>query len=286
MGLYEDIERAAHFLQERGLGRPQVALILGSGLSGMAKEMEVECQVPYNEIPHFVNTTLSFHKGRLLWGTIRQVPTVAMDGRFHRYEGWSMGQITFPVRVMRALGADTLILSNIAGGLNPHFQAGDLAVIVDHINLMGDNPLIGPNDERLGPRFPDMMEPYSRRLRDLAEEVAMRYGYRLHRAVYAALTGPSFETPAEYRMLRILGADVVGMSSVPEVIVANHAGMKVCGLCVISDECFPECLQPLEVEVLLKRAEEGAAKLGEIVAGMMERLNLQDMNRSNAQPNR
>lgn len=270
MSLYQEVQSAADFLTRQGFGQPRVALIFGSGLGAIAEHMEVENEVPYSQIPGFVNTTLSFHKGRLLWGRMRGLPVVAMDGRFHRYEGWDMKKITLPVRVMKALGADILILSNIAGGLNPHFLAGDLAIIVDHINLMGDNPLIGPNDDRLGPRFPDMKEPYNRKLIEWAERVAMSRGIRLHRAVYAALTGPSFETPAEYRMLRILGADLVGMSSVPEVIVANHSGMKVCGLSVISDLCFPECLEPLDVTVLLERAEKGAEKIGEIVEGLLD----------------
>ncbi|MFN3821067.1 MAG: purine-nucleoside phosphorylase [bacterium] len=270
MSLYQEVQTAAEFLTRQGFGQPCVALIFGSGLGAIAQRMEVENEVPYSQIPGFVNTTLSFHKGRLLWGNMKGVPAVAMDGRFHRYEGWDMKKITFPVRVMRALGADTLILSNIAGGLNPHFLAGDLAIIVDHINLMGDNPLIGPNDDRLGPRFPDMKESYNKKLIECAERVAMNKGIRIYRAVYAALTGPSFETPAEYRMLRILGADLVGMSSVPEVIVANHSGMKVCGLSVISDLCFPDCLEPLDVTVLLERAEKGAEKIGEIVEGLLD----------------
>jgi purine-nucleoside phosphorylase len=187
-----------------------------------------------------------------------------MDGRLHRYEGWTMDQVVFPVRVMKLLGAKKLFLSNIAGGLNPEFRARKLAVIVDQINLMGDSPLIGPNDERLGPRFPDMIEPYTYKWINAAEEAARAMDIRLPRAVYAAVSGPSFETRAEYRMLRHMGADLIGMSSVPEVIAAVHMGMEVMGLSLISDECFPESLQPVEVPVLLKRAAEGSEKIAEI----------------------
>jgi len=230
----------------------------------MAGGMEIETEIPYEDIPGFVKTTLEFHKGRMLFGNISGKPVVAMDGRFHYYEGYTMQEITFPVRVMRMLGARNLLLSNISGGLNPEFSAGDLIVIVDHINLMGDNPLIGANDDRLGPRFPDMMEPYNRGLISLAEKHAMKMGYRLARGVYAGLQGPCFETRAEYRLLRTLGADTVGMSSVPEVIAAVHGGMRVLGLSLISDECFPECLEPLEIEVLLERAKEGSETIGKI----------------------
>jgi len=249
---------------------PEVALIFGSGLGRIAGGIDVDHEIDYAHIPGFVPTTLNFHKGRLLIGTIAGKRVVAMDGRLHRYEGWSMEQVVFPVRVMKMLGANKLFLSNIAGGLNPEFRAGEIAVMTDHINLMGDNPLIGPNDERLGPRFPDMIEPYSQKWIVAAEQAARSLDMRLPRAVYAAVTGPCFETRAEYRMLRHLGADLIGMSSVPEVIAAVHMGMEVMGLSLISDECFPECLQPLEVAVLLKRAEEGAEKIAGIWGRVLE----------------
>lgn len=268
--LYDRLQRAAEFIAEVGGKGPfDAALIFGSGLGAIAGGMEVEREIPYGEIPGFVNTTLSFHKGRLLFGRIGQKRVVAMDGRFHCYEGFSMDQIAFPVRVMRMLGAKELLLSNISGGMNPELRAGDICVITDHINLMGDNPLIGANDDRLGPRFPDMMKPYSLRLLALAERVGMKMGLRLPRCVYAAVTGPLFETRAEYRMLRLMGADLVGMSSVPEVIAAAHSGMEVLALSLVSDECFPECLQPLDVPVLLKRAEEGAEKIAGVFRGVM-----------------
>lgn len=269
--LFEDIEKTVEYIRSLGIEAcPETALIFGSGLGAMAGGLKIDYALPYGDIPGFVSTTLEFHNGRLLFGKIGDVSVVAMDGRFHMYEGFSMQQITFPVRVMKGLGAEKLLLSNISGGLNPQFRAGDVVVMVDHINLMGDNPLIGSNDERLGPRFPDMANPYNRHLIELAEKHAMLKNIRLARGVYLALPGPSFETPAEYRMLRLMGADMVGMSSVPEVITAIHAGMKVLGLSLISDECFPECLEPLDINLLLERARRGSEIMGAIIQGMLE----------------
>ena len=244
-------------------------MIFGSGLGEMSGGMEIENELPYGDIPGFSSTTLDFHNGRLLFGKISGRSVVTMDGRLHCYEGFTMRQITFPVRVMRALGAPKLILSNISGGLNPQYQNGDIVLIADHINFMGDNPLIGHNDDRLGPRFPDMMEPYSHRLIGLAEKYAMQFGIRLARGVYLGLPGPSFETRAEYRMLRLMGADMVGMSSVSEVIVAVHSGMEVLGFSLISDECFPECLEPIDMETLLQRAKDGSETMSRIIGGVL-----------------
>ena len=267
VSLYDDIQLAVEYIRQNGYhGTPEAALIFGSGLGEIASEMGLDREIHYDDIPGFVSTTLEFHHGRLLSGKISGVEVVAMDGRFHFYEGYSMQDITFPVRVMRALGAKKLMLSNISGGLNPEFSAGDIVLISDHINLMGDNPLIGRNDERLGPRFPDMIEPYSKRLSRLAEKYAMKDGLKLHNGVYLALTGPCFETRAEYRMLRNCGADLVGMSSVPEVIAAVHAGMEVLGLSLVSDECFPDCLQPVEIEHLLEKASIGS----KVIAGLFQ----------------
>ncbi len=264
-GLYEQIQEAVDCVRKRGYkGSPDAALIFGSGLGEIALGMDVDLEVPYSEIPGFVTTTLDFHKGRLLFGRAGSRSVVAMDGRFHYYEGYSMREITFPVRVMNALGAKILLLSNIAGGLNPEFRASDVVIISDHINFMGANPLIGANDERLGCRYPDMMEPYSHRLIEIAEKHARRLDIKLQRAVYFALSGPTFETRAEYRMIRGFGADLVGMSSVPEVIAAKHGGMEVMGLSLISDECFPDCLEPLAIEVLLERASKGSKIIAEI----------------------
>jgi len=268
---YDRIAGAVEPIRNSGYTEtPTTALIFGSGLGAMSECMKIEHEIHYQAIPGFVQTTLDFHKGRFLMGRIGEEQVVAMDGRFHLYEGFTMEEVTFPVRVMRMLGAKTLLLSNISGGLNPEYRAGDIALISDHINLMGNNPLIGLNDERLGSRFPDMAEPYSRRLIKLAEQQAIKGGIRLPRGVYAAMTGPSFETRAEYRMLRTLGADMIGMSSVPEVIVAKHSGMEVLGLSLISDECFPDCLAPLNVELLLENARKGAEVIGKIMGGVIQ----------------
>mgnify|MGYP002725646846 CR=1 FL=1 len=265
--LYDDILAAVTYIRQTGYqNNPAAALIFGSGLGEIAAEIGLNREIPYDDIPGFVSTTLEFHKGRLLFGKISGVEVVAMDGRFHFYEGFSIQDIAFPVRVMKALGADKLMLSNISGGLNPEFRAGDIILISDHINLMGDNPLIGYNDERLGSRFPDMNEPYAKRLVELTEKHALQCGIRLQKGVYLALPGPCFETRAEYRMLRLLGADLVGMSSVPEVIAAVHGGMEVLGLSLVSDECFPDCLQPVEIELLLKRAHSGS----KVIAGLFQ----------------
>lgn len=268
--LFDQIQEAVQFIRSSGyVEQADVALIFGSGLGEISKGLIIDHEIPYLEIPGFVTTTVDFHKGRLLFGTIGQQNVVAMDGRFHYYEGYTMQEVTFPVRVMHGLGAKTLMLSNISGGVNPEFRAGDIVVLSDHINLMGDSPLIGPNDERLGPRYPDMMEPYSRRLIAIAERCAMAQGLNLKRAVYLALSGPTFETRAEYRMLRNLGGDLIGMSSIPECIVAKHSGMEVLGFSLVSDECFPECLEPIDLDVLLERAAHGSKVIFNLFEAIM-----------------
>lgn len=257
--LFDKIKAAVNYIRKTGYNNvPEAALTFGSGLGGMSERMEIELEIPYGDIPGFVPATVDFHKGSLIFGQISGRDVVAMNGRIHYYEGYSMQQITFPVRVMRELGASTLMLSSITGGVNPEFSAGDVVVIVDHINLMGDNPLIGPNDERLGTRYPDMMEPYSQRLISIAEKHGRSQGLRLPRAVLLALSGPTFETRAEYRMLRNMGADIIGMSIVPETIAAVHGGMEVVAFSLVSDECFPECLEAIDLDVLLNRAKVGS----------------------------
>ncbi len=269
--LFDRIQTAVAHIRSLGyIDTPTTAMIFGSGLGAMSDVMQIEAEIPYEHIPGFVSTTLDFHKGRLLLGKVAGQPIVAMDGRFHYYEGYSMMEVTFPVRVMRALGAGRLIISNISGGLNPQYRAGDIVLIADQINLMGDNPLIGHNDDRLGQRFPDMMEPYSNRLIQLAEKHAMMNGIRLPRGVYLALSGPLFETRAEYRMIRQLGADMVGMSSVPEVIAAVHGGMEILGFSLISDECFPDSLVPIDLPVLLQRAKDGSEIIGRIITNLLQ----------------
>ena len=268
----ERIEQAAHAVRDRFDRAPDVAIILGTGLGGLAKQMSVECTVDYADIPGFPLSTVESHAGRLLCGSLGGHTVVAMQGRVHRYEGYSLRHVTFPVRVLRAIGATTLVVSNACGGMHPSWAAGDLLLISDHINLLGDSPLIGPNDDTLGPRFPDMSDPYDASLRALARDVARARGITLREGVYAAVSGPSLETRAEYRMLRSLGADVVGMSTVPEVTVAVHGGMRVLGLSIITDMCLPDALKPARVEDIIATASVAEPRLTELVAGVLERL--------------
>ncbi len=252
--------------------RPNHLLILGTGLGQLANEMDVHTTLTYDEIPHFPVSTVESHAGRLLFGMLGGKEVVAMQGRFHFYEGYSMQQIAFPVRVLKENGAHTLFVSNACGGMNPNFKRGDIMLIRDHINLLGDNPLRGPNDPELGPRFPDMSDPYTERLREIAHNVALKEGIQLHQGVYAAVTGPMLETRAEYRYLRLIGADVVGMSTVPEVISAVHMGMDVLGLSVITDECFPDSLQPALLEDILDAAAMAEPHLTKVIIRILEKL--------------
>ena len=268
----ENVEASAAVIQSRYAVAPDVAIILGTGLGGLAGRIEAPVTIDYADIPNFPLSTVESHAGRLLCGTLAGKNVVAMQGRFHRYEGYTLQQASFPVRVLGALGARTLIVSNVSGGMVPTWSAGDLMLISDHINLLGDNPLVGPNDDRLGPRFADMSEPYDRELRALARDVARAEGIELREGVYIALSGPSLETPAEYRMLRTLGADVVGMSTVPEVIVAVHAGMRVLGLSIITDMCIPETLEPIDVARIIATAGEAEPNLTALVTGVVRRL--------------
>jgi purine-nucleoside phosphorylase len=250
-------------------GQPRAGIILGTGLGSLAGQIRTEATLDYASIPHFPRATSASHTGQLVCGTLQGLPVVAMEGRFHAYEGYSQRQITFPVRVMRALGAELLVVSNACGGMNPHYSQGDIVVIDDHINLMGDNPLIGVNDDALGPRFPDMSRPYDPVLIRRALEVARRENFVAHRGVYAGVTGPNLETRAEYRFLRTIGADIVGMSTVPEVLVAVHAGMRVLGLSIVTDICFPDSLKPANIEEIIATANEAEPKLRKIVLGVL-----------------
>lgn len=265
-------DEALQFIQSKTDARPEFLVILGTGLGDLVQQIIIETEIPYEQIPHFPTSTVESHAGRLLFGTLGGKKVVAMQGRFHYYEGYSMQQIVFPLRVLHANGAKTLIVSNAAGGMNPLFRRGDVMCINDHINLLGDNPLIGPNDDEIGPRFPDMSEPYSHDLIELAEKVALSNAIRMHHGVYVAVTGPNLETKAEYRFLRGLGADVVGMSTVPEVIAAVHAGMKVLGFSVITDECFPDALEPVAMADILAAADVAQPKLTKIIVGVLESL--------------
>ena len=267
--LFDRIDNAARIIQARTDIEPRVAIVLGTGLGGLAGRIESPVVIDYRDIPGFPLSTVESHAGRLLLGHMSGCPVVAMQGRFHLYEGYTLEQATFPVRVMRRLGAHTLIVSNACGGMHPDWQAGDLMLIADHINLLGNNPLIGPNDDRLGPRFPDCGALYDGGLRALARRVASEQGTVLREGVYVAVAGPNLETRAEYRMLRTIGADVVGMSTVPEVLVAAHGGMRILGISIITDMCIPETLEPASLEKILAIAGSAEPKLTSLVAGVV-----------------
>jgi purine-nucleoside phosphorylase len=270
--LRKQVEEAVSFLRSRTKTEPSIGIILGTGLGGLAREIVPEATVDYGDIPHFPISTVESHHGKLIFGTLGNKKVVAMQGRFHFYEGYTMQQVTFPVRVMKVLGVETLLISNAAGGMNPQFRRGSIMIITDHINLLGDNPLIGPNDDSLGPRFPDMSEPYSKALIALAEEVALNLKIRTERGVFVAVPGPNLETRAEYRFLRLIGADAVGMSTVPENIVANHMSLRVLGFSIITDECFPDALQPANVQEIIAVAARTEPRLTAIMRGVVERL--------------
>jgi purine-nucleoside phosphorylase len=270
--LYDQVQEAARAVRARWAGQPRVGIILGTGLGGLAGEIEAEAAIPYGDLPHFPTPTVVSHAGRLVCGRLAGKVVVAMEGRFHFYEGYSLKQITLPVRVMKVLGCEVLIVSNACGGLNPQFAKGDLMVIEDHINLLGDNPLLGPNDDRLGPRFPDMCWPYDRALITLARRVALEEQIVCHQGVFVAVPGPNLETRAEYRFLRGAGADVVGMSTVPEVIVAVHCGLRSLGLSVITDMCLPDALEPARLEDIIATANTAEKKLRTIVKRVVQEL--------------
>ena len=266
-------DEAVSFIKNKiGDFNPEYLVILGTGLGQLADEIDVIIAINYDCIPHFPVSTVESHHGRLLFGYLGGKPVVAMQGRFHFYEGYSMQEIVFPVRVSRSLGVKTLIVSNACGGLNPNYRRGDIMLINDHINFLGDNPLIGPNDDELGPRFPDMSEPYTKRLLDTAENVALNLSIKMHEGVYLSISGPMLETKAEYRYMRQLGADVVGMSTVPEVIAAVHMGLEVLGISVITDECFPDALEPVSLDDVLEAAAMAEPKMTQVLVGVLERL--------------
>jgi purine-nucleoside phosphorylase len=268
---WDQVQEATRIVRSRWAETPMIGIVLGTGLGALAQEISTPVAIPYPEIPYFPRSTVESHRGQLVCGTLAGHVVVAMEGRFHLYEGYTPSQVTFPIRVMRELGCRLLIVSNASGGLNPQYEKGDLMVIEDHINLMGVNPLIGPNDERLGHRFPDMVAPYDRELQNLALQVALEENIVAHRGVYVAVTGPNLETRAEYRFLRCIGADVVGMSTVPEVLVAVHAGMKVLGFSIATDMCLPDALEPVRIEDILAVANQAEAKLRTIVKGVLSR---------------
>ena len=270
--LIPKIKETVDVIRKKVTGDFPVGIILGTGLGGLVKEIKIAHKFDYGELPHFPLSTVESHNGKLIFGTIGDKKVVAMQGRFHYYEGYSMQQITYPVRVMKYLGVKTLLVSNACGGMNPQFSRGDIMLMTDHINFLGDNPLIGKNEDELGPRFPDMSEPYSNEFIKIAESAALENKVKIQKGVYIAVPGPNLETKAEYRFLRATGADVVGMSTIPENIVANHMGMKVLGISIITDECFPDSLKPVNVEEIIRTAMEAEPKMTLIMKEVIKRL--------------
>lgn len=266
------IDETIRFIRSRTAASPSIGIILGTGLGALAREIQSDVVIDYADIPHFPVSTVESHHGKLIFGKLAGKSVVAMQGRFHYYEGYALKQITFPVRVMKFLGVETLLISNAAGALNPAFRRGDIMVMSDHINLLGDNPLIGPNDETLGPRFPDMSEPYSQNLISLAEQIAKELQIKIEKGVYVAMQGPNLETRAEYRYLQRVGADAVGMSTVPEDIVAIHMGMRVFGVSILTDECFPDTLKAITLEEVIAVANKAEPKMTAILKEMVKRL--------------
>ncbi len=272
--LLKKIDETIAVIRKQTTETYQTGIVLGTGLGGLVDEIEIETEIDYSELPHFPLSTVESHQGKLIFGKINGKNVVAMQGRFHYYEGYSMQQITYPVRVMKFLGVTHLLVSNACGGMNPLYRRGDLMIMSDHINLLGDNPLIGKNEDKLGPRFPDMSEPYDQQLIALAEEAALENKIKVHKGVYVAVAGPNLETRAEYRFLRTIGADVVGMSTIPENIVANHMGIKVLGFSIITDECFPESLKPVDVSEIIAAANAAEPKMTLIMKEVIKKIGI------------
>lgn len=268
----KQIAEAVDYIKANTRIEPQAGVILGTGLGGLVKEIDIEKELPYHNIPHFPVSTVESHEGKLILGYLADKQVMIMQGRFHYYEGYTMPQITFPVRVMGKMGIKTLLISNACGGMNPQYQKGDLMIMDDHINLLGGNPLIGQNLDEYGPRFPDMSEPYSKWLITMAEKIALENKIKIQKGVFVAVTGPSLETKAEYRFLRAAGADVVGMSTVPEDTVAVQMGMEVLGISVITDECFPDALKPVSISEVIEAANKAQPKLTLIMKEVIKRL--------------
>lgn len=267
---YQNILETANFLKDKGFENAQVGIVLGTGLGRLTEEMEIEQSISYDEIPHFPVATVEFHKGKLLYGTIKGKKLIVMQGRFHFYEGYDMKEITFPIRVLKVLGIEQLLLSNAAGSMNPDMKKGELVLIDDHINLQPDNPLRGTNIDELGPRFPDMSAPYSKDMNAKMSSLAKALQISLHDGVYASVPGPNLETRAEYRYLQIIGADIVGMSTVPEVIVANHMDLPCAAVSVVTDECDPDDLHPVNIEEIIAVAGKAETKLIQLFAAYLE----------------
>jgi len=273
LSLFDKVQQSVSYLKETIDFHTDIGIILGTGLGELASNIKPLKIIDYSEIPYFPLSTVESHQGKLIFGELSGKKVIAMQGRFHYYEGYSMQQITFPVRVMKYLGIDKLIITNACGSLNPYIPITSIVVINDHINLIGDNPLIGPHDDRFGPRFVDMSEPYSKELIKIAEDTALSLGIKLHKGVYAAMSGPSLETRAEYRFLRTIGADLIGMSTIPECIVARQMGIKVLGFSIVTDECYPDALKPVSVEEIIKAAGIAEPNLTKLVMKIIEKLN-------------
>ena len=266
------IEESCQYLISAVTHKPEIGIILGTGLGGLVKNIDIAYTFSYKDIPHFPVSTVESHAGMLIFGRLGGKEVVVMQGRFHYYEGYSMQQITFPIRIMKKLGVHTLLISNAAGGMNPQFSGGDLMIIEDHINLLGDNPLIGPNHNDLGPRYPDMSEPYDKELIKHAEAIALQNKIAIKKGVFVAVSGPNLETRAEYRFLRLIGADAVGMSTVPETIVAVHSGLRVFGVSVITDECFPDALKKVDIKTIIATASQAEPKLMLLMHKLVEQM--------------
>ena len=269
--LYEQIQETAAAVRQRTAFRPRTGIILGTGLGNLAAEVDAEAGIPYAELPHFAVSTVQSHQGKLIFGRLEGHPVVVMAGRLHYYEGWTMQQVTFPVRVLKALGIERLIITNASGGINPHFRGGDIVVVRDHINLLPENPLRGPNDERLGPRFPDMSAPYDAGLRAQSLAAAKKLGIRAFEGVYSALQGPNLETPAEYGMLRHLGSDCTGMSSIPEVLVARHMDLPVLMFSLVTNVAYPPAvIKETSVEDVINIAAAAEPNLSALVREVLK----------------
>ena len=268
--LYDQIQDAVGAIKKVWDKTPHAGIILGTGLGNFAENIEVEATLDYADIPHFPHSTATSHRGRFVFGMLCGLPVMVMEGRFHLYEGYPLSQITLPVRVMKALGCDLMIVSQAVGGMNPQYNPGDVMLIDDHINLLGDNPLVGVNDDRLGPRFPDMSQPYDFSLIEKGQQIARQGDFVVHRGVSVAVLGPCLETRAEYRFLRAIGADVVGMSTIPEAIVAVHAGLRVFGMAVVTDMCLPDALEVADVNEIIAVANSAEPKLRALVEGILQ----------------
>jgi purine-nucleoside phosphorylase len=269
---FAKVNESVAFLRDHVRAKPEVGIVLGTGLSRLGDRIETAFACPYRDVPHFPVSTVAGHRGRLVFGALAGKAVMALQGRFHFYEGYDPGPITFPVRVMAAMGVRTLVISNAAGGLNPLFRPGDLMLIRDHINFTGRNPLRGENVDAWGPRFPDMTEPYSKSLLELAGQVALELGLKVHQGVYVGVTGPSMETAAETRFLRLIGADAVGMSTIPEVIVAVHSGLRVLGVSVITNVNLPDNYQPAPIEKVIAMAESAEPRLERLMTEILKRM--------------